>query len=301
MRKLIVSFALMIVSLAINAQEDKSVNTDSLLTECQNEIALLQQRLSQLESTLLSQKHSIRNVQKELTTQSVSIQEIAQDVSNNSNSIASVSDTLQTQINSVQSESYTLSNQLGTQIKEKAIIGLGIGAVLLCLICLLFTLLRNRIKNNNSSITAIKEAQRRLQEEAAALDGKLIEIVEKQIDVLASQPEEKKDKDHSLAIKVADEIVRIETNLSRMDPATRGFKQLSASVRRIKDNFAANGYEILDMLGKPYNEGMKVIADFIPDDNLKEGEQIITGITKPQINFNGVMIQAAQITVSQNI
>ena len=113
--------------------------------------------------------------------------------------------------------------------------------------------------------------------------------------------EEKKDKDHSLAIKVADEIVRMETNLSRMDPATRGFKQLSASVRRIKDNFAANGYEILDMLGKPYNEGMKVIADFIPDDNLKEGEQIITGITKPQINFNGVMIQAAQITVSQNI
>lgn len=301
MRKLILSFALMISSLAINAQEDKSINTDSLLTICQNEIALLQQRLSQLERTLSNQKHSITNVQRELTNQSASIQEIAQGVSNNSNSIASVSDTLKTRISTVQYESQTLSNQLGSQIKEKTMIGLGIGTVLLCLSCLLFSLLRNRIKNNNSSISAIKETQQKLHEEAVALDEKLVEILEKQLAVLASQPEEKKDKDHSLAIKVADEIVRIETNLSRMDPATRGFKQLSASVRRIKDNFAANGYEILDMLGKPYNEGMKVIADFIPDDNLKEGEQIITGITKPQINYNGVMIQAAQITVSQNI
>ena len=31
------------------------------------------------------------------------------------------------------------------------------------------------------------------------------------------------------------------------------------------------------------------------------GEQIITGIIKPQVNYNGKMIQAAQITVSQNI
>ena len=46
---------------------------------------------------------------------------------------------------------------------------------------------------------------------------------------------------------------------------------------------------------------MKVIANFIPDETLPEGSQIITGIIKPQINYNGQMIQAAQITVSQNI
>ena len=63
----------------------------------------------------------------------------------------------------------------------------------------------------------------------------------------------------------------------------------------------AQGYEIVDMLGKPYNEGMKVVANFVSDENLKDGEQIITGITKPQINYKGTMIQAAEITVSQNI
>ena len=55
------------------------------------------------------------------------------------------------------------------------------------------------------------------------------------------------------------------------------------------------------MLGKPYNEGMKLSADFVSDKTLAEGEQKITGIIKPQINYKGKMIQAAQITVSQNI
>ena len=105
--------------------------------------------------------------------------------------------------------------------------------------------------------------------------------------------------DHSLALKVADEIVLL--NLSRMDASVKGYKQLAKAVERIKNNFQANGYEIIDMLGKPYNEGMKVVANFVPDETLKEGEQIITGVTKPQINYNGKMIQSAQITVSQNI
>ena len=109
------------------------------------------------------------------------------------------------------------------------------------------------------------------------------------------------DLNETAAQKVADEIVRIELNMSRMDSSIKGYKQLAKAVERIKDNFKANGYEIVDMLGKPYNEGMKVIANFVVDEDLEEGKQIITGITKPQINYNGQMIQAAQITVSQNI
>lgn len=107
--------------------------------------------------------------------------------------------------------------------------------------------------------------------------------------------------DHTLALKVADEIVRIETNLSRMDTSVKGYKQLAKAVERIRTNFLANGYEIVEMLGKPYNEGMKVVANFVSDDTLAEGEQKITGVIKPQINYKGKMIQSAQITVSQNL
>ena len=143
-------------------------------------------------------------------------------------------------------------------------------------------------------------AQAKMQEESVKLDNKLLELAEKQISV-APKASPNEEVDHSLAMKVADEIVRIELNMSRMDPSIKGYKQLGKAVQRIKDNFKANGYEIIDMLGQPYNEGMKVIASLVTDESLKPGQQIITGITKPQINYNGKMIQTAQITVSQNL
>ena len=167
--------------------------------------------------------------------------------------------------------------------------------------------LAKRIKYGNTSIDevrkaqdALQDAQKKMQEESIKLDDKLLELFDRQI-AIAPKNESNSNPDHSLALKVADEIVRIELNMSRMDSSIKGYKQLSKAVERIKDNFKANGYEIVDMLGKPYNEGMKVTADFVADEDLEDGVQIITGITKPQVNYNGQMIQAAQITVSQNI
>lgn len=147
---------------------------------------------------------------------------------------------------------------------------------------------------------ALQSAQAKMQEESLKLDDKLLELLNRQIESTPKVPVNDKP-DHSLALKVADEVARIETNLSHMDSSIRGYKQLSKAVQRIKDNFKAKDYEIVDMLGKPYNEGMKVIANFIINEDLEEGKQIITGLTKPQVNYNGQMIQAAQITVSQNI
>ena len=167
--------------------------------------------------------------------------------------------------------------------------------------------LGKRINSGTATIADVRKAQEalqaaqiKMQEESVKLDDKLLELFNRQ---LANSPKVagNDNPDHSLALKVADEVARIELNMSRMDSSIRGYKQLSKAVGRIKDNFKANGYEIVDMLGKPYNEGMKVIAEFVLNEDLEDGAQIITGITKPQVNYNGQMIQAAQITVSQNI
>ena len=184
------------------------------------------------------------------------------------------------------------------------------GMVVLLLLVAIFGVayrLVKRIKLGSTSIDEVRKAQDALQvaqgkmrEESIKLDDKLLELFDRQI--ANDTKKEGNDKpDHSLALKVADEIVRIELNMSRMDSSIKGYKQLAKAVERIKDNFKANGYEIVDMLGKPYNEGMKVIAEFVLNEDLEEGQQIITGITKPQVNYNGIMIQAARITVSQNI
>lgn len=169
----------------------------------------------------------------------------------------------------------------------------------------IFIYLINRIKKEVSSIDEVRKVQDalyaahvKMQEESIKLDNKMIELFEKQ---MLSVPivSMKTQTDHSLALKVADEIIRIEMNLSRMDASIKGYKQLTKAVQRIKDNFNANGYEIVDMLGKPYNAGMKAAVTFITDENFEHGQQIITKIIKPQINYQQQMIQAAQIEVSQ--
>ena len=177
-------------------------------------------------------------------------------------------------------------------------------AVLLALI--LFVLLRRMLLSRTNKTAKQLEATRQaLQEENIKLDNKLLELLEKQLSAQKIKAETSVSRDqeidHSLALKVADEIVKIQKNLTHMDDATRGKKQLNASVERIRANFEANGYEIVDMLNMPYHEGMKVQANFRTDENLEEGRQIITRIIKPQVNFKQIMIQSAQIEVSQNI
>ena len=75
-------------------------------------------------------------------------------------------------------------------------------------------------------------------------------------------------------------------------------KQLEFAVERIQDSFKENGYEMVELLNIPYDQKMKVSAKFKPDNTIKRGEQIITRIIKPQVNFNNVIIQEAQVEVS---
>lgn len=202
----------------------------------------------------------------------------------------------------------TSTSNLSESINNRtwfAVFGILIALVLLGMV---FFILRKKISSGSSAIDKIKSAQESLenaqkamQEETVKLDSKLVELLDKQILAMSPQTANEKEVDHSFALKIGDEITKMEVNLSRMDPSIRGYKILCKGIERIKNNFLARDYEIVDMLGKPYNEGMKVVANFVSDDTLAEGEQKITGIIKPQINYKGKMIQSAQITVSQNL
>lgn len=164
-----------------------------------------------------------------------------------------------------------------------------IGLVMLILVVMvLYYVMRSQIDNLNEELD-------KLQTNYNKLDERLLDIMHFQ--PLATD----EDDSHSFALKVADEVVRIEMNLSKMDKNIKGYKQLAKAVERIKDNFMAQGYEIVDLLGKDYDEGMRVNADFVSDDSLPEGSRVIAAVTKPQINYKGKIIQKAIVTVSQNV
>lgn len=195
-------------------------------------------------------------------------------------------------------------SSLDSSLSRNSLVFMIGGAVVVIFTGLIYFLLRRRITLNNTDLVdKLRQTREALGEEGIKLDNKLIEVLSSKMQVstasLAPIQSGDPELDHSLAIRVADEIVRIEKNLNVMDPETRGLKQLAGSVSRIRDNFAANGYELVEMLNRRYDPGMKVIANFRPDENLRPDEQIITRIIKPQVNYGGVMIQAAQIEVSQ--
>lgn len=281
------------------------------IAETDKRVVQLEERVEALSSEIGTIRTDVMTLSNKMSGLQVSQDSTQAYLNATNDEVVSVKNELSQKASALGDSIVTTNDKLGKTSKDlhlRSIFGLfGILASLI-IAGLIYYILRNRMKKGITAIECIKEAQNKLNEESIKLDNQLVEIINKQLDVqkemsksAVSTSDKMKGQNHSLALKVADEIVRIELNLSRMDSNVRGYKQLSKAVERIKNNFLAQGYEIVDMLGKPYNDGMKVVASFVSDESLSFGEQVITGITKPQINYNGEMIQAAQITVSQNI
>ena len=295
MRKVFVVLV-MLLSIATNGNASDSLKIVNLQREVSNlksTISRIQQENGRLIVWSQQQAKKLDSLQANQQQQSGKIKSLANKVG------ADISDANQKIDNNVS----TLSESINSRTWLGA---LGILIALGLLACAYY-ILRRKISTGATTIDKIRSAQegletaqKAMQEESVKLDSKLVELLDKKIEATPT-PTTNEQADHTLALKVADEIVRIETNLSRMDTSVKGYKQLAKAVERIRTNFLANGYEIVEMLGKPYNEGMKVVANFVSDDTLAEGEQKITGIIKPQINYKGKMIQSAQITVSQNL
>ena len=136
-----------------------------------------------------------------------------------------------------------------------------------------------------------------------SLDLKLSEILEKQIniDTLNKQDslsDETVDIDHSLPLKVATEIHRMRKRIDSMADDTKGIKPLAKALERLEDSIGEQGYEVVNLLGEKYVEGMTVNLEFKLEENLGPSEKIISKVIKPQVNYKDVIVQVADIIVS---
>lgn len=295
MRKIII---LLFTLLAINTY---GYTSDSLkIVTLQREVGNLKSTISRLQQEDGRLRGLYQQQSNELDSLRANQQQQTENVKTLANKIgADISDANQKIDNNVS----TLSESINSRTWLGA---LGILIAIGLLACAYY-ILRRKISSGTTTIDKIRSAQEELetaqkamQEESVKLDSKLVELLDKQINSSIKENKEQK-VDHSFALKVGNEIAKIETNLSKMDPEVKGYKQLKQALNHIKDNFNAHGYEIVELLGLDYNDGMPFEAQFVPDDTLPEGKRIISGITRLQINYNGEMIQSAKITVRQNI
>ena len=272
-------------------------------------------RLENVEQTLQKEINAKKSLESKLATQDKVIQDQARVIDSlriaidqNSKNIKTTADEIGVKIDETNT---TLGSKADlSDVKTKTIWG-SVLLLIIAIICgVVYFLLHKRIDKGTADVNALKEKADKLNEEI--LDQFTKEMTEMKkistsLDALAKAPattdtgKSSSEPDHSLIKTLADRITFMEMTLFKMDPKVKGYKQLSKSISQMKDNLLANGYELVEMLGKPYNDGMKAVANFNDDEEIEEGKRIITAIIKPQINYKGQMIQAAQITVSQNI
>lgn len=269
------------------------------------EINSLNKKLNSQNYTIGKQGQTISTLQTENKNLNASIDSLNQLIQINSQNIVTNSKELGTKIQDTEKKADSKIAELDSNVEKNRLYWIIATLGTLLLGGLVYWLLGKRITSSKTDVeTQIRNTKASLEEESVKLDNKLVEVLETQLklqqETSKSQPIASNDKaDHSLALKVADEIIRIQKNLSRMDEKTKGLKQLNSSVQRIQDNFASNGYELVDMLGKEYNEGLKATVNFVQDEDFEEGKRIITRIIKPQVNYKGTMIQTAQIEVTE--
>lgn len=285
-------FALLLVFMAISTY---GYTSDSL------KIVTFQREVSNLKATVSRQQQENERIKGLYQLQAKELDSLRARQHQQTENIKTLAEKVGADISDANQKIDNNVSTLSESINSRTWIGaLGILIAIGLLACTYY-ILRKKISSGASTIDKIRSAQEGLETAQKAMQKESVKLDSKLMEILSNKMGTMKNIDHSFALKVGDEIARIETNLSKMDKNVRGYSQLKGALQRIKDNFNAHGYEIIELLGLDYNDGMPFEAQFVPDDTLPEGKRIISGITRLQINYNGEMIQSAKIVVRQNI
>lgn len=244
----------------------------------------------------LQRQNSI--LQEEIVKLGIKNQEISEQLVAIDSALVSVDERYGLQLRETDS---TIQNN-ETKRQKSVLWGIVIAVLLALVSAIVYLLLRIRIAKKSNDIELLRARADDLNRQIVErMDKELEELTKVVTQTASSTSSSNAEPDHSLVKALADRLSYMETTLYRMDKGIKGYKNLCASVRRMKDNLLASGYELVEMLGKDYIDGMKATPAFHDDDSIEQGKRIITSVMKPQINYKGKMIQAAEITVSQNI
>lgn len=304
---------LLFLTLFIFVQTIYAQVTDSIFNE----------RLDSVEKRILTQEAKLSDLTKKYNIEHGKLSRLSNQLKENNLNLTKHIDSLNEVIDGIETNSETIKTSLSSRIDstqqaakseieildknldDSKLHSLLMAILILIIIVAIYFLLRKNVKNNSGSLEKkLNQTRLELESEGLKLDEKLIHLLEAQIKQQSESPEGngQNEVDHTLILKVSEEINRIQKNLSRLDDSTKGLKPIEKGIERLINNFAANGYEILNLLHKDFDERMNVdVIQFIDDENIPEGKRIITRVLKPQVNFNNVLIQRAQVEVSQNI
>jgi len=259
-------------------------------------------------NVLKSNNKELLNSNKELIQQisflNQHIDSISKNVQSNTMNIQQTADSLGIKITTTESLSKQKYDELGNSLSKSTLYGIiALLFAILISVIVYFFLSKRQKTDKTEVIDQILKTKTVLEEEQIKVYSKITDIHQDQLSLLKQEREnipKGTEPDHSLAKKVAEEMVKMQMNLAHMDSKIRGHRQLTIAVTNVNDNLRANGYEITELLGKPYKDEMNMQASKEPDISLNPGEQKIIRVIKPEILYNGKNIQRAEVIVAYN-
>ena len=310
MKKITIA-ALLIISQSAFAQETSE--------ELKKEITPLIKKIEVLETKATNQGKEIEGLNLKLSTTNKQIDSLENKIAANEIAISQTKTDLTNEITQSGEASDGKITTVSKDLSKNSLYGI-IGVLLAILLSgVLFFFWKKRQDTDKSELinkldNSKKEINKEIESTKSSLstiEQKLFEEYNKQVAGIeqlflsisdlnkGKSPATITEQDHSLTLKVADEVTRINAFANTLDPTKQEAIALKSSVKRIIDNFKANKYEIVDLLGQKYDDRLNIIVvgESI-DSNLNSGEEKITKIIKPLVKFNGEQIQAAQVEIS---
>lgn len=284
------------------------------------ELKSLTEKVKTLESENRNRKSQIGVLSSKLSNANKSIDSLGKQTQENSIAISQTANELGIKIKETGDKNEGKITEVSESLSKNSLYGI-IGVLSAILLSgLLYWLLIKKQKTDKTEldgnlekraislktdvISEIEKTKKELQQENIKLDLKLIEVLENQLKgnkhiETSGNSDEPSSIDHSIPLKVADEITRINAYANTLDPNSQDAKALKSSVKRLINTFKASQYDIIDLLGQKYDDGMKVsVISYIPDEKIQKGEEVISRIIKPLVKYKGEQIQAAQVDVS---
>lgn len=302
MKKIILIVALFgTTSLFAQTQNENPLIND--ITEIQKNIDKQNKEIDKLNIKVGKQSFLIESLSKEVQKLEIADDSLSSLTGINRSNIASIAEDLGTKIQTTETNAKEGISKLDKDVEKNRLYWIIGTLVTLLLGGIVYWLLGKRIASNQTDVeTQIRNTKKSLEEESLKLDAQLLDIINSQLKIKETETSklENGEKDHSLVLKVADEVTRILMNLEVMDKEIKGYKQLKKYSESILDNLKAYGYEIPQLIGMNYNSGMNMVATLEFDETIESGKQVIKRIIKPQVNFEGKVIQTAKVTVAFN-
>lgn len=313
-----------------NKVSEEMVNIKDVIDSQQKKINELESTNQQLLNSLQQQNTEYQAQNKQMTQQvaelkkdleSVNTQLIKsnQSLSELEGTTQSANQGLKKDIDKLSANTTAATSDLDQKLASRSLLGLLSLLALLALLGGVYWYLRKQqnqqdeisINKLQSALDGVKKAEENIVESDTQLVTQINEVLTQikleqdaltQAQALAETSNvnsaSNRDEDHSLAIKLADEIYRMRRRISALPDDTKGLKSLSKSLERLEEELEEKGYEIIDYTGMDYIEGMTLKARFVPSDDLENGQSVITRVVYPQVNFKDKLIQKADVEVS---